>query len=49
MDKRFPYEAMVEAWSTDIEKEAAVLYTGASMTEGELLEMFQAYGLHKLR
>ena len=37
VDKRSLYEAMVEAWSTDIEKEAAVLYTGASMTEGELL------------
>ena len=35
VDKRSLYEAMVEAWSTDIEKEAAVLYTGASMTEGE--------------
>ena len=39
VDKRSLYEAMVEAWSTDIEKEAAVLYTGASMTEGELLDI----------
>lgn len=39
VDKRSLYEAMVEAWSTDIEKEAAVLYTGAGMTEGELLDV----------
>ena len=39
VDKRSLYEAMVEAWSTDIGKEAAVLYTGAGMTEGELLDV----------
>ena len=38
-DKRSLYEAMVEAWSADAGKEAAVLYTGDSMTEGELLDI----------
>ena len=38
-DKRSLYEAMVRAWSNDSEKEAALLYTGESMTEEELLEV----------
>lgn len=38
-DKRSLYEAMVEAWSADMGNEAAVLYTGADMTEEELLDV----------